>query len=123
MKHNRIITISEHAVDRFIERFHFAGKDQENESAVRAAAERTIVSIWETASYVSDDSQGILFRNLEFNCDFVVFGKQIKTLFNSRPAARQPENHSTTDLRLQSAKSPSHNSRFRQSTQQHKPRR
>lgn len=122
MKHNRIITISEHAVDRFIERFHFAGKDQENESAVRAAAERTIVSIWETASYVSDDSQGILFRNLEFNCDFVVFGKQIKTLFHSRPTEKQPENHSSTDLRIRQ-QSPSSNSRFRKSSSHSKVRR
>jgi len=123
MKHNRIITISEHAVDRFIERFNFAGKDLDNESEVRAAAERTIVTIWETASYVSDDSQGILFRNLEFNCDFVVFAKQIKTLFQSRSAERQPENHSSTDLRIRQENGSNNNSRFRKSSQQHKVRR
>ena len=100
MKQNRIITISEHAVDRFIERFHFTGKDSSNESQVRVAAEQAIVSIWQNASYVSDDPDGILFRNREFFCDFIVYNKMIKTLFPTRNGQMQPENHSRTEIIL-----------------------
>lgn len=110
MKHNRIITISEHAVDRFIERFEFAGKRLSNESDVRVAAEQAIVSIWQSASYVSDDHTGILFRNRDFFCDFIVFNRMIKTLFPTKGGTIQPENHSATDLRIQSSEN---NSRFR----------
>jgi hypothetical protein len=110
MKQNRIITISEHAVDRFIERFEFAGKNTGNESDVRFAAERAIVSIWQSASYVSDDHSGILFRNRDFFCDMIVFNRMIKTLFPTKGGALQPENHSTTDLRI---KGEMNNSRFR----------
>lgn len=100
MKQNRIITISEHAVDRFIERFSFAGKDSSNESQVRVAAEQAIVSIWQSASYISDDPEGILFRNREFFCDFIVYNKMIKTLFPTKNGQLQPENHSRTELAL-----------------------
>lgn len=111
MKHNRIITISEHAVDRFIERFQFAGKELSNESDVRVAAEQAIVSIWQGASYVSDDPEGILFRNRDFFCDLIVFNKMIKTLFPTKgTSSRQPENHSATDLRIKESEN---NSRFR----------
>lgn len=121
MKHNRTITISEHAVDKFIERFKFAGSDASNETEVRAAAERTIVEIWGNASYISDDPTGILFRNREFGCDFIVFQRMIKTLFpTSSPTVRQPENLSTTDLRIQSE---ANNSRYRQPRQGERPRR
>lgn len=114
MKHNRLITISEHAVDRFIERFQFAGKDLLRASEVRAAAEHAIVSIWQDASYVSDDPEGILFRNRDFQCDFIVFNKMIKTLFPTKGASSvQPENLSSTELRLKHSEN---NSRFRHNT-------
>lgn len=111
MKQNRIITISEHAVDRFIERFQFAGKDSSNESQVRVAAEQAIVAIWQEASYISDRPDGILFRNREFYCDFIVFATRIKTLFPTKTGQVQPENHSRTELAL--TESNNINSRFR----------
>ena len=118
MTQNRIIMISEHAVDRFIERFQFAGKESSNESQVRIAAERAIVSIWQDASYISDDPEGILFRNREFFCDFIVYNKMIKTLFPTKNGQLQPENHSRTELALSESNGPAkttagwHNSNF-----------
>ncbi|MEW5800129.1 MAG: hypothetical protein AB1728_14110 [Bacteroidota bacterium] len=110
MKHNRIILISEHAIDRFIERFHFAGKESPRTSEVRIAAERAVQQVWSEASYISDDEEGILFRNREFQCDFIVKNKQITTLFPTKinGAHAQPDNHSSEELRMQH-----HHSRFR----------
>ncbi len=114
MKHNRTIIISEHAIDRFIERFEFAGKNSDLRSAVRVAAERAIQEMWKGANYISDDPKGVLFRANDFHCDFIVSKKVMVTLFPTRPKIKQPGNESTTDLTVAAnGRGNSHNSRFR----------
>jgi hypothetical protein len=109
VKHNRTILISEHAIDRFIQRFDFAGKTGQI-SHIRIAAEQAIQEVWHQASYISDDAEGVLFRNRDFQCDFIVKDKVIKTLFQTKLPGGQPENHSAQDIIMQN-----NNSRFRQS--------
>ncbi len=84
MKHNRVITISEHSIDRFIERFNFAGKNSSVLSHVRIAAEKAIVEIWHNASYISDNADGVLFRSRDYQVDFIVKDRQITTLFPTK---------------------------------------
>lgn len=84
MKFNRSVVISEHAIDRFIEKFEFAGKHSSVHSHVRIAAERAIAEMWHEASYISDDENGIKFRNRDFQIDFIVVGRKICTLFPTR---------------------------------------
>jgi hypothetical protein len=109
MKHNRTILISDHAIDRFIERFEFAGKNSQRNGDMRIAAENAVREIWHSASYMSDDNGGILFRNRDFGIDFIVRDKQITTLFPTK-TGEQPENHSRTEIEMHSNKN---NSRFR----------
>lgn len=109
MKHNRTIQISEHAIDRFIERFEFAGKHSEMKSAVRVAAETAIVEMWKNARYVSDDHKGVLMRSHEYGCDFIIQKKKMITLFKTNPNGKpQPGNESTMELNMKH-----NNSRFR----------
>ena len=107
--------MSDHAIDRVIERFEFAGKHN-GSAEIRSAAEEAIRSMWAEASYISDDKDGVLLRNLEFQCDFIVKNKVIRTLFPTKGAQLQPGNASTQELRMLYV----NKSRFRQSHNRHK---
>lgn len=113
MRSNNEIGVTNHALDRFIERWDFAGKHHSDRNKVRGAALMVIREIWHQAKYVSDNSAGVRFRNAEFDCEMIVHKRTLVTLYKIDAPRQQPENHSNTEIRLRSEQN---NSRFRKKT-------
>lgn len=81
MKYNRDIYITEHACEKFLDRFNLVKGGGNKEDAMKAA-ETFLKEIFSKASYVSDDTDGILFRNKEFDCDMIVQHRRLITCFH-----------------------------------------
>jgi hypothetical protein len=78
------IFITDHAVERYIERYAthlFAVSDCKLQ---RKLAEEAIKSVFNESDYISDHEQSILFRHREFKIDMLVKFRKIITLFPSR---------------------------------------
>lgn len=82
MKYNRDVLITVHACERFLERFSLVHKNGNREEGLKAA-EIFLKEIWAGASYVSDDDEGIKFRNTQYDCDLIVQNQKIITVFHS----------------------------------------
>lgn len=104
MKYNRDVLVTEHACERFLERFDLVHKNGNREEGLKAA-EIFLKEIWAGASYVTDDEEGIKFRNTQYDCDLIVQNQRIITVFhlnnkrenkrNRKPARRKDEFNST----------------------------
>ena len=77
MKYNVQIIITRHATERYLQRFTHSihtGNDEED----RRVAERYLQEQWSVARYISDDSEGILFRS--DGIDMIVKGCRMVTV-------------------------------------------
>ena len=90
MKYNFQVFITEHACVRFIERFTVVPPDKDHEEQMRIAQD-FIRDIWATARYVSDDPEGILFRNNAYKADMIIFNRRMKTIFVTNSLHKQHE--------------------------------
>lgn len=108
MNHNNPIMITQHALERFLERFPNLLPNSSQTVAVAEAvrrAEATLQEIWSEAHYLSDTNRGILFRNPDHEMLLLVRRRQLMTVLFDNGRRVQPEIHSRTDLELSDRRS------------------
>lgn len=78
------IFITDHAVERYIERYATHLSAVTDPKQQRKMAEEAIKSVFSASDYISDHEASILFRHREFKIDMLVKFKRLITLFPSR---------------------------------------
>jgi len=80
MENNSKIRISRHAIERFYERFGEQLLQTLPEEGRLEYAEEFIRQMWSRAVYISDDENGIMFRDYYFKCNIIVQNRTIITI-------------------------------------------
>ena len=78
------IFITDHAVERYIERYATHLFDVKEYKEQRKLAEQAIKSVFNESCYIADHEKSILFRHRDLKIDLLVKSKKIITLFPSR---------------------------------------
>lgn len=84
MNNDTNIIITDHAIERYIERYATNLFAVENWKEQRRLAEQAIKSVFCACSYIADNDESILFRHREFKIDVLVKNRKIITVYPSR---------------------------------------
>lgn len=87
------IIITDHAVERYIERYATNLFAVENCKEQRRLAEEAIKKVFCFCDYISDNEASILFRHRELKIDFLVKHKRLITIYPTRTKKNGKQKH------------------------------
>lgn len=86
------IFITDHAVERYIERYATNLLSVLDRKEQRKLAEEAIKAVFCEAYYLSDNDESILFRNKKLWIDLLIKNRRLITLYPSRRRKQQQKN-------------------------------
>jgi len=89
------IELTKHILQRYIERFNPNLESVENIKDRFSRARQAIISILETAHYVSDDHRGVLLHSPLHRCNLIVRKRKLITLYQPEKKHVNPKRERT----------------------------